>query len=118
MSICQSDMLNHLNTKFLTRRSDIIVSSTLSFTLTPQDDFLPTSFAKLTREEIDKYVDYRSEFRAKTIKQFSIYNDYVSQLSPSVCNSPTGRLKSILTESDDANAVEDSFMSQASRRSD
>ena len=32
------DYLNHLQTKFVARRSDIIVSSTLSITLTPQDD--------------------------------------------------------------------------------
>ena len=44
-SVCFSDHLNHLNTKFLTRRSDIIISSTLSITLTPQDNFKPTSFA-------------------------------------------------------------------------
>lgn len=59
MSISQSDMLNHLSTKLLTRRSDIIVSSTLSITLTPQDDFTPTSFAKLTREDIDRWIHYR-----------------------------------------------------------
>jgi len=36
------DHLNHLSTKFIARRSDIIVSSTLSITLTPQDDgFVP-----------------------------------------------------------------------------
>ena len=38
MNIGYSNMLTHLNTKFLARRSDIIVSSTLSITLTPQDD--------------------------------------------------------------------------------
>ena len=32
------DYLNHLHTKFIARRSDIIVSSTLSITLTPMDD--------------------------------------------------------------------------------
>ena len=38
MNIGYSDMLTHLNTKFLARRSDIIVSSTLSITLTPIED--------------------------------------------------------------------------------
>jgi hypothetical protein len=36
-SIGFDPLLNHLNTKFLARRSDIIVSSTLSITLTPED---------------------------------------------------------------------------------
>jgi len=38
MSIGFPDYLNHLLTKFIARRSDIIVSSTLSITLTPNDD--------------------------------------------------------------------------------
>ena len=42
------DYLNHLNTKFIARRSDIIVSSTLSITLTPLDDqFMPIQFANV-----------------------------------------------------------------------
>jgi len=41
-----SNYLNHLETKFIARRSDIIVSSTLSITLTPIDDgFKPCHFA-------------------------------------------------------------------------
>ena len=40
------DYLNHLNIKFLSRRSDIIVSSTMSITLTPLEaDFEPCCFA-------------------------------------------------------------------------
>ena len=35
MNIGYNDLLTHLNTKFVARRSDIIVSSTLSITLTP-----------------------------------------------------------------------------------
>jgi hypothetical protein len=35
MNVGYHHMLNHLPTKFITRRSDIIVSSTMSITLTP-----------------------------------------------------------------------------------
>lgn len=38
VSVGYKDFLNHLTTKFIARRSDIIVSSTLSITLTPVDD--------------------------------------------------------------------------------
>ena len=37
MDIGYGDLLKHLPTKFFCRRSDIIVSSTLSITLTPKD---------------------------------------------------------------------------------
>ena len=58
------DYLNHLNTKFLARRSDILVSSTISITLTPQDDgFEPTHFAKIEPQAIWEYVMLRNEYR-------------------------------------------------------
>lgn len=57
--------LNHLNTKFIARRSDIIVSSTLSITLTPIDDmFVPAHFAFIDAEGIWDYVMKRQEYRA------------------------------------------------------
>ena len=60
MSVGHSDMLNHLQTTFLARRSDIIVSSTLSITLTPKDDeFIPTSFARIENDEITDWVNLR-----------------------------------------------------------
>ena len=46
-------LLDHLPTKFLARRSDIIVSSTLSITLTPQDDiYEKKKMALLPDEEL------------------------------------------------------------------
>lgn len=65
-------MLNHLNTKFLTRRSDIIVSSTLSVTLTPVEDFVPTSLANMTPEDRDSWVEHRSRFRAAKVTQATL----------------------------------------------
>ena len=45
---CFKDYLNHLSTKFVARKSDIKVTSTLSFTLTPESDgFEPAKFALL-----------------------------------------------------------------------
>ena len=69
MSVGHSDMLNHLQTTFLARRSDIIVSSTLSITLTPKDDeFIPTSFARIENDEITDWVNLRQEFRALQVR--------------------------------------------------
>jgi len=51
------DYLNHLNTKFVARRSDIIVSSTLSITLTPvESSVIPPHFALITAEEKSEFV--------------------------------------------------------------
>ena len=51
MSIGYSDLLTQLPTKFLARRSDIIVSSTLSITLTPiEEKFVPLKKALMTNE--------------------------------------------------------------------
>ena len=51
MQVGFGDFLNHLNTKFLARRSDIIVSSTLSITLTPIESLVtPTYFCLITPE--------------------------------------------------------------------
>ena len=61
-SIAFGDYLNHLPTKFVARRSDIIVSSTLSITLTPTDEKYvePLHLAKAEEDEIREYVDKRS----------------------------------------------------------
>jgi len=66
--------LNHLDTKFLSRRSDIIVSSTLSITLTPMDDdrFKPKNFAKMDQEEITEYVDLRNEYRSRFVPRVGV----------------------------------------------
>lgn len=65
MSTGFKDFLSHLSTKFVARRSDIIVSSTLSITLTPQDDgIVPTSFAQIEKTQIDKFIELKEEFRA------------------------------------------------------
>ena len=69
MNIGHSDLLTHLNTKFLARRSDIIVSSTLSITLTPTEDiYCKKKMAKMTEEEVVEWVDKRQEFRANFLE--------------------------------------------------
>ena len=62
--------MNHLNTKFLARRSDIIVSSTLSITLTPSDDEIlkPFYLAKASDDDLRDYIDLRSEYRAYFVR--------------------------------------------------
>ena len=83
-----SSYLNHLDTKLIARRSDIIVSSTISITLTPQDDsanhfsraclgqgptdhkdgkkqgFVPFSLANAQYEDIWEYTMLRQRFRS------------------------------------------------------
>lgn len=67
-SIGYQDFLNHLSTRFIARRSDIIVSSTLSITLTPIDDTVePVHFSLIDADEIWDYVMLRQEYRATQI---------------------------------------------------
>ena len=62
------DYLNHLNTKFNARRSDIIVSATMSFTLTPMaDNFEPVQFYNINQDQIWDYVMKRQEYRATKV---------------------------------------------------
>ena len=65
-------MLNHLPTKLIARRSDIIVSSTISITMSPHDDFKPTTFSKMEPEDVDEWVKMRSEYRAHFIESCRI----------------------------------------------
>ena len=52
MNVGFENLLTHINTKFLARRSDIIVSSTLSITLTPADgDYVPKKHAQISEDE-------------------------------------------------------------------
>ena len=60
MNVGYSHMLNHLPTKFVTRRSDIIVSSTMSITLTPQDDeYVPQNTNSMNEDQICEWVNLR-----------------------------------------------------------
>ena len=69
-----------MNTKFIARRSDIIVSSTLSITLTPMDeDFTPAPFAKIDADEIWDYVMKRQEYRAFSVVSNSIQKQVNAQ---------------------------------------
>ena len=72
MNIGHSELLTHLPTKFLARRSDIIVSSTLSITLTPiAANYRPMDKALMTDEEVNKWIDKRQEFRAMKLVQIA-----------------------------------------------
>ena len=68
VSIGFKDYLNHLSTKFIARRSDIIVSSTLSITLTPIDDvYEPAHFAIMDDDAIWEYTKLKNEYRATLV---------------------------------------------------
>lgn len=59
------DLLEHIPTKFLARRSDIIVSSTLSITLSPVDAiYEKKKMALIKDEEVEDWITKRNEFRA------------------------------------------------------
>ena len=59
MSIGHIDYLDHDSTKFFARRSDIIVSSTMSITFMPVDDFKKINFSKIAAEDIKNWVDLK-----------------------------------------------------------
>ena len=72
MQIGFHDLLTHIDAKQHARRSDIIVSSTLSITMTPKDDEYEsrmTIFATVSEEETKKWVDKRHIYRSIGVQQ-------------------------------------------------
>lgn len=64
MSVGYGAYLTHKPVKFLARRSDIIVSSTLSITLTPADsEYRPLDKGLLTPEQLSIWCHKRHQFR-------------------------------------------------------
>jgi hypothetical protein len=64
MSVGYGHLLTHKPIKFVARRSDIIVSSTLSITLSPSDSgYKPLDKALLKKDEISAWCEKRHEFR-------------------------------------------------------
>lgn len=60
MSVGYGHLLTHKPIKFVARRSDIIVSSTLSITLTPADsDYRPLDKGCLSIEELSQWCHKR-----------------------------------------------------------
>ena len=65
MSVGYGHLLTHRPVKFIARRSDIIVSSTLQLTLTPADKgYRPLDHALLSREQIYDWCEQRCAYRA------------------------------------------------------
>lgn len=59
--------MTHLPTRFIFRRSDILVSSTLSVTLTPlESGFERKNLVEMSEKELDDWINLRFEFLAKT----------------------------------------------------
>lgn len=75
MSIGHESYLDHDTTKAVARRSDSIVSSTMSFTLLPVDDFKKINFSVLTAAEVTEWVDRRHAYRAASISQAQVPPD-------------------------------------------
>jgi len=81
MSVGFGQLLTHLPTKYSTRRSDIIVSSTLSITLIPSDpEYRVKDLCLIKDEEIDRWVDIRSIYRASKVSTANRHNDNRSEL--------------------------------------
>jgi len=73
MSVGYGHLLTHKPIKFVARRSDIIVSSTLSITLTPADsEYRPVDKALLSPEEFSDWCDKRHRFRGMNVKIASL----------------------------------------------
>ena len=70
MNIGYNDLLRHLPTRFFCRRSDIIVSSTLSITLTPKDDENSNrlNFAEINETKADQWIDFWNKQRARDVE--------------------------------------------------
>ena len=67
MNIGYRHHLTHLPTRFIFRRSDILVSSTLSVTLTPlESGFERKNLVEMSEKELDDWINLRFEFLAKT----------------------------------------------------
>jgi hypothetical protein len=80
MNVGYGHLLSHIPTKFRARRSDIIVSSTLSITLTPSDgDYKCKDHALMTAVELSQWCDKRSEFRAQ-----SVYNNFFEDVTETI----------------------------------
>jgi hypothetical protein len=80
MNVGYGHLLSHIPTKFRARRSDIIVSSTLSITLTPSDgDYKCKDLALMSSHELSQWCDKRSEFRAQLI-----YNNYFEDVAETI----------------------------------
>lgn len=68
MSVGYGHLLTHKPVKFVARRSDIIVSSTLSITLTPADsDYRPLDKGILSPEQLSIWCHKRHEFRGMNV---------------------------------------------------
>ena len=73
MSVGYGELLTHKPVKFVARRSDIIVSSTLSITLTPADsDYRPLDKGLLTPEQLSIWCHKRCQFRGNSVKVASL----------------------------------------------
>ena len=49
-----------------------MLSSTMSFTLLPVDDFKKINFSTLTAAEVKEWVDLRHDYRAASISQAQV----------------------------------------------
>ena len=63
--------LSYLTTELLFRRSDILVSSTLSFSLTPLEE-KRRHLVQMTEAQLKEWVDLKSEFRAMNVCTFDL----------------------------------------------
>jgi len=73
MSVGYGHLLTHKPIKFVARRSDIIVSSTLSITLTPADsDYRPLDRGTLEPEQLSIWCHKRHEYRGMVVQVASL----------------------------------------------
>ena len=78
MSVGYGDFLTHRPVKFVARRSDIIVSSTLSITLTPADSqYRPLDKALLSPEQLAVWCHKRCQYRGMNVEVADLNFDHI-----------------------------------------
>jgi hypothetical protein len=98
MSVGYGDLLTQKPIKFVARRSDIIVSSTLSITLTPADsEYRPLDKGTLSPEQLAIWCHKRHQFRGLNVICASLDNlpedDTELSLTPKFKGTQTSTIK-------------------------
>ena len=99
MNIGYSDILRHVPTKFFCRRSDIIVSSTLSITLTPKDDATSDkmNFGTINEAQVNDWVRYWQKSRARDIQTHDFARAHYRDSARTRFSSETGSISRSVT---------------------
>ena len=95
MSVGYGDLLTHKPVKFVARRSDIIVSSTLSITLTPADsDYRPLDKGLLMPSQLIQWCHKRHQFRGIQVELADLDYDKIRAKEEEALKQPREQINS------------------------